>query len=501
MAEESKGILDMGGPQPPQSIGTTAGKLVSGLIDILKPEILTRRKHSGGVRRTKTAWLDGLRGTAAFCVALMHLTVYTHAGIEHCYGGQTYFNQYNTSPLALPFIRIPFTGGHFAVTVFFVISGYVVPRRLISLINEGRRDEFIDSVQSAIVRRPIRLYVPVILSTGWLVIMWHFFRVTTAWPTVQPTLLGELKMWVVDNFKFIYIHRIGWLFTYYNVHTWTIPVELRGSMWMFVWLFAFHTVGTRYRMLATLGLVIYLVMGAPAAQYACFFAGMLQSEMDMLAESGANVRLPWDPITKFMRERPKFRMFVYHMLLLGGLFLAGQPASDQHDRHELLGNCPGWGPLRWFIPAVYDELNQYRWFWLFWGSWMVLVSVKEIAWAKWIFETNFCQYLGKHSFALYLVHGPTIGVVGERLFYLTGLKEPITPETKLNFGHYTNAWKNAPWWPFPEKETPGLEGGFWVCIIICMPLFLYLAEIGTRCFDEPSVRFSSWVWRKMKTLK
>jgi peptidoglycan/LPS O-acetylase OafA/YrhL len=109
--------------------------------------------------------------------------------------------------------------------------------------------------------------------------------------------------------------------------------------------------------------------------------------------------------------------------------------------------------------------------------------------------------LGKHSFALYLVHGPTIGVVGERLFYLTGLKEPITPETKLNFGHYTNAWKHASWWPFPEKETPGLEGGFWLCIIICMPLFLYLAEIGTRCFDEPSVRFSSWVWRKLKTLK
>jgi hypothetical protein len=391
MAEESKGLLDMGGPAQPQSIGTTAGKLVSTLIDILKPEIFRRRKHSGGERRTKTAWLDGLRGAAAFCVALMHLTVYTHAGIEHCYGGQTYFNQYNTSPLALPFIRIPFTGGHFAVTVFFVISGYVVPRRLISLINEGRRDEFIDSVQSAIVRRPIRLYVPVILSTGWLVIMWHFFRVTTAWPTVQPTLLGELKMWVVDNFKFIYIHRIGWLFTYYNVHTWTIPVELRGSMWMFVWLFAFHNIGTRYRMMATLGLVIYLVMGAPAAQYACFFAGMLQSEMDMLSDSGANVSLPWDPITKFIRKRPKFRMFVYHMLLLGGLFLAGQPASDQHDRHELLGNCPGWGPLRWFIPAVYDELNQYRWFWLFWGSWMILVSVKEIAWAKWIFETNFCQ--------------------------------------------------------------------------------------------------------------
>lgn len=399
MAEEPKGLLDIGGAPAQQSIGTTTGKLVSSLVELLKPEIFSRRKHPVQ-RRNKTAWLDGLRGTAAFCVALMHLTVYTHAGIEHCYGGQTYFNQYNNSPLALPFIRIPFTGGHFAVTVFFIISGYVVPRRLISLIHENRKDEFVDSVQSAIFRRPIRLYVPVMLSTFWLVIMWHVFRITTAWPTVQPTLLGELKMWVIDNFKFIYIHRIGWLFTYYNVHTWTIPVELRGSMWMFVWLFAFHTTPTRVRILATLGLLIYLIMGAPAAQYACFFAGMLQSELDMLAENGSNVRLPWDGVTKFLRERPRFRSLVYHGLLLVGLFLAGQPASDQHDRHELLGNCPGWGPLRWFIPSVYDELNQYRWFWLFWGSWATMVAIKEIPWAKSIFETSFCQCKFRFSYSV-----------------------------------------------------------------------------------------------------
>ena len=36
--------------------------------------------------------------------------------------------------------------------------------------------------------------------------------------------------------------------------------------------------------------------------------------------------------------------------------------------------------------------------------------------------TLFNSDLGRHSFALYLMHGPMIGILSERLFYLTGVK-------------------------------------------------------------------------------
>lgn len=109
--------------------------------------------------------------------------------------------------------------------------------------------------------------------------------------------------------------------------------------------------------------------------------------------------------------------------------------------------------------------------------------------------------LAKHSFALYLVHGPLISLWAERLFYLTGLKQPWTDEQIDQFGTYQNKWVDSGWWPFPKTGgTYGLEPSFLVCVVLTVPVMLYCAEIGTRVFDEPSVTMSRWVWKKWKTL-
>jgi len=162
-------------------------------FDTLRPDILTRRK--GPAKPIgPTAWLDGLRGWAAFNVAIVHLTVYTHDWAELCYGIEVLPDYPLTSPIVMPFVRLIFSGGHFAVMLFFHISGYVLTRRLVSMMHEGpsRHDDVVDSVHSAIVRRPFRLFLPVVWSTLTWAIIWHVTGIAIPWPAKQSNIITEL---------------------------------------------------------------------------------------------------------------------------------------------------------------------------------------------------------------------------------------------------------------------------------------------------------------------
>lgn len=358
----------------------------------LKPEIFERRALSAAQKRPgTTAWLDGLRGVAALSVCTMHLCVYTHTNLELCYGAGIWWQKWNTSIAAWPIFRLPFTGGHFAVILFFTISGYVVPRRLISLLHEGKQAEFVEAINAAIVRRPGRLFLPVAFSTLFLAFFWHITGIVTAFPQRQSNIFTEVWAWFLDQMKFWYYYRTGFLFTYYNAHTWTIPVELRGSMNIFLWLFAVHQVRTKWRILMTVGILAHFIY-ASGAWYAAFFAGMLTSELDMIYTNGVPVNLPWDPIVNFFRKREMIKQGVLHVMLFVGLWLASQPSSDMHSRDEVM-DCGAWNYLNKLIPDPYNDGNNttYRWFWLFWAAWIILVTVGQIGWVKWLFETGPAQ--------------------------------------------------------------------------------------------------------------
>ncbi|KAJ4415138.1 hypothetical protein N0V82_007508 [Gnomoniopsis sp. IMI 355080] len=147
--------------------GRTAAQIASWMVDVFKPELLSRRKRytgsallTGHESRPTTAWLDGLRGWAALSVCVFHVTVEPqwHVGIESCYRAPLPGGGSNTTLAAWPIIRLLWSGGHFAVLVFYTISGYVLPRRLISLLHEGRQTDFVASLHAAVCRRPSAMY-------------------------------------------------------------------------------------------------------------------------------------------------------------------------------------------------------------------------------------------------------------------------------------------------------------------------------------------------------
>jgi len=493
--KEDGGLLSQ--DQPPQ-------KLLPQIASVFVPDFLSRRR-TVTKRLGPTAWLDGLRGIAALLVCCSHLTFYTHDGIELCYNAEIPFTngKINGTLAAFPILRLPFSGAHFAVMLFFVISGYVVPRRLLQHLHNGERSEFLESLQSAMIRRPVRLWVPIILSTFIVFIHWHLFGIKSPTFPEKENIFLEAYSWVLDILHFMFFFKMGWLFTWYNAHTWTIPVELRGSMFLFTFLMMVHSVRTRNRILLTCVMIIHLSIFSTGAWYATFFGGMYLCDMQLLGESGRDVPLPWDRLVKSIRQNKALRQILLHVLFFFSLYLASQPVKDTGTRAEILGTCNGWKTLGWLIPSAYwDNDAAYRWFWFFWAGFGLVYSIGEIGWLRAACESPIAQYLGRHSFALYLVHGPMISSFSQPLIYRAGVKTVWSDEQKLIFGPVQDLWKNTAWWPFPSMEVGpfGLEPAFLFCVAVSLPFYLYLAEVGTRLFDDPSVKVARWFWLKWKTL-
>ncbi|SMQ56073.1 unnamed protein product [Zymoseptoria tritici ST99CH_3D7] len=480
----------------------TLRDVLQAVLYALTPEILQRSKNHSHRRNETTAYLDGLRGVAALVVCMHHITIYAHKGLELCYGHPIFFGEWNNKFAVLPFVRNIFTGGHYSVMLFFIISGYVVPRRLITYLHAGRNADFIEAVNSAMFRRPGRLFFPCMGVTLTLAILWHVTPLTYAFRELESNIFTELWAWIIDNGSFVYFFRTGMLFSTYNFTTWTIPVEMRGSMFMFCWLFAFHQCTTRVRILATAMLIFSLEYLTDGGIYAAFFAGMLTAELDMLAESDHQVSLPWDGIASWWRRNRAIRQVILHAFLVAGLFLGGQPSEDGHTVPELMDQCFGWSHLQHMIPAQYKKKDiAFRWFWLFWAAWMTMIAVKEIRWLRRLFETNIAQYLGRHSFALYLVHAQVIGSFTIRLYYLTGFKSPADFDSVKYHEHLYKGLINKPWWPLPEGGPYGLEPNFLFCVVLSLMVMFYFAEIVTKLYDAPGNRLSNWLYKKVRSMK
>ena len=116
-----------------------------------------------------TAFLDGMRGVAAFLVMICHNT-YTHYDIFHGYssGG----TGQNLELYKLPFVRIVYQGATM-VAVFFVISGYALSYKPVRLMRKKEWQKLSQSLGSSIFRRAMRLFLPCIVSA--------FFVSTIIW--------------------------------------------------------------------------------------------------------------------------------------------------------------------------------------------------------------------------------------------------------------------------------------------------------------------------------
>lgn len=450
------------------------GRAARWVGNFVQPEFGSRSDRQSTQPMRRTAYLDGLRGFAALLVYCGHHQLWAHDAIgansiyDNAYGyqGKHHF-------LALPGVRLLFNGGHFAVTVFFVMSGYVLSTKPLSLIQAGETSRMADNLASALFRRWLRLNIPVMATTLIYITIWHMFGIRAV-PDPKGSYGEELWTWYDEyrNFSFIFRSSGEPWFTY-NFHSWSIPTEFRGSIIVYTALLAFSRCRRNMRLLCEVGLIVYFLWIADGWFGALFMSGMLICDLDLLA---ANNNLP-----HIFTRLERYKRPIWYTLLVMSLYLGGAP-SGSVDVADVRAN-PGWYYLSFLKPhAMWDP----KWFYLFWAASFLVAAIPRLPWLKRFFEMRFNQYLGRISFMLYLVHGPVLWTLGDRLYVATGWVQ----ESQA---------MRIPWWVnrfrLPCGGPLGLELSFLLPNLILLPLTLWLAEMATKLIDEPSVRFSQWLYQ------
>lgn len=445
--------------------------LLQRFLSVFKPQIFSRA--IGGERKLRsTAYLDGLRGWAALHVYVTHHIAGVHMWlpIERAYG-------YDTHRLfiTLPIVRVLFTGSHIAVYVFFVISGYVLSRSTILQIHGGSGD-IAKSLASAVCRRWVRLWIPVMATT--FVAMSVGYVLNERELDQEPLYLWECWRWLkqMDALAFPWT---GIALMDYNLHTWTIPVEYRGSIVVFLSLLATHKMSKKARLMWLTFVALYFHYHGQAFAFT-FLMGTVLAEIDILAVDGTE----W-PDWPWLVNLQQNKIVLLSLLLLFAFHLAGQPMISMGavTPQEYLGS-PGFYYLGLMIPAIYfGHPND---FWYGWGAVFIVLAVTNIPFLKRLFELRFTQYLGKISFGFYLVHGPILNTLGNRLYHAVGA-------ARSEVGHMAT-WNDV--LPLPEFGPLGFESNFVIVHIILLPFTFWCAEVTTKLFDEPSVRFARWCYQK-----
>jgi peptidoglycan/LPS O-acetylase OafA/YrhL len=428
---------------------------------------------------------------AAFSVFLCHY-LYTCFIIAEGWG----FEEHNYNFFKLPFVRLLYAGPP-QVAIFFVVSGYALSLKPIKLARQQKWDNFATTMASFVFRRAIRLFLPTAISTFMIVVLlrlgayeWtrDFSRDSTFMKNVQETapdlkdsLSEQLSDWGWNMFNFVHIW--GWEpfggSTYYDVHLWTIPVEFRASMMLFLTLIGLARLRTWLRF-AFLSLMVWFSYRNDRWEMVLFYAGMLFAELDVIrsahsdplsnaaaaSSSSSNQQLPVTepkPFDLVGTGRPsstvsslKLKTAAWVLLSVAALYLMSQP--DVHGP-----KTPGWVYLSSLIPEWFSDKYRY---WQCVGSILFVLCVGHLpAWQR-VFMTPLVQYLGRISYAIYLMHGPVIHTIGYAI----------------------ERWA----WGVTGIEGWRYNAGFILASVFVVPSVVWAADLFWRSVDAPVVRFAKW---------
>ncbi|KAK5955406.1 hypothetical protein OHC33_003044 [Knufia fluminis] len=206
--------------------------------------------------RETTAFLDGMRGIAAFCVVVEHFAIPFQPTMFHGFQGVEHSHF-----LQLPIIRLCYNGSSM-VCIFFVISGFALSVKPVRMIGEKDWDSFYREMESAIFRRGIRLFIPVVVVSFTMMLAAHTGLAdvqsdvkyegspaihSAFWlrqPVSIPGFWHQLKDWLRFILSMVLIpgtwRGTGRGYEYvelkqsqYGTQFWTIPVEYWSSILLF----------------------------------------------------------------------------------------------------------------------------------------------------------------------------------------------------------------------------------------------------------------------------
>jgi peptidoglycan/LPS O-acetylase OafA/YrhL len=390
-----------------------------------------------GLKLRSTAWLDGLRGLAAFEVFIYH---YAREWVNRDPAwGPTKTDGLDPAWYRFPFIRTFYNAGHASVAVFFAISGYVLSHRVLTLCAQQRHEEAYASLSSAIFRRALRLFTPAAI---WTFIVMFICWLCDPWLpkpdpyVIEPTLWREIGVWagkVLDMLLPVnYPDRWTAIMNRYSGNvTWTISLEYYGSLVVYGALLFI----SRTRSFVVRQSLVYFMVALSFLKDD-WIAGQFLLGLAFADRQIHNERIQLSDAAPYAKSSRKFaRKAFYYGVFIFGWFLAGLPmvrpkaGKDENDFpvesrpfFDIVGQ-----PLAWIGGYHNRQGDQYLYAL---AGICLLVGIGETN-IKNFMEIRFVQYLGKISFGFYLVHVPIrawLGALDPIYFGVMGL--PFIPWDK-----------------------------------------------------------------------
>lgn len=440
------------------------------VIHFLLPTIL--RGSQGEERKNNIAALDGLRGVACLIVFNEHLTYNLTATFLHGLGDGGIYLAYR-----LPILRLPWAGWSM-VDIFFVISGYVLSYKPFKQydLEQNARGAY-GTIATSILKRGPRLYLPTFAAL-WIIAVCSNIGVFDAGRSVEqleqnvywlheasPMKAASLGQQLADAWArcLTMFNVVNWRMDIhsgdYDMHTWTIPVEFRTSMLLFMALIATLMLSPMKRTIVY-GIIMLLASFSELYGVVSFFAGASLAMWDVQRQQ-QTIALPTEKGAT--RATPKVSWKVGMFTFWAGLFLISVPVVDAHV-DPLFKNLNSMFPVQHRDSGGYVRIV---------GAAMTTWGVLNWAPAKSLFTNKFSAYLGQISFALYLVHGAVLKAV----------LHAIIPSIYSWTGDGTRR----------NQSYQGIMVAWVIGVITCVPLSMWISDIFLRAIDIPTVRFCRWI--------
>jgi peptidoglycan/LPS O-acetylase OafA/YrhL len=448
---------------------------VSWLVIALLPTFLYNRfnPHPQAAKKIhSTAWLDGVRGYAALFVFFFHYCYAYHTQVDYGYGFDPESGS-NWNVVQLPIIRL-FYSGPAMVSIFFIVSGYSLSIKPLKLLRGRSWDGLLGALCSSAFRRYIRLFFPTFASTLIVLVMvrmglyestqFYAFNgppgVKEQHPAMWPSLWEQLQHWYDAT------EQANWLFTFehggnvYDIHLWTIPIEYRCSLVLFLTILMLAKARTAVR-ITGLAFVIFYTLISDLWEISLFLMGLVIAEINLI-QSRPPLSAADSLLNPDSEKTLRFRS-IWGIQFFISLYILSAPALEPES-------TPGYTWTIYLAPPSMNIENLFRINQAI-GASLFIWTVSNARFLSKIFSTRFAQYLGKISYSLYLVHGPICHTLGYTI--VPKMLEYAGEETGLQY-----------------------ETGFFLASLIVIPVVFWAADLFERIVDMPCVEFSKWFEQK-----
>lgn len=323
--------------------------------------------------------------------------------------------------MQLPFIRV-LIQGRIGVAIFCLVTGYVCALKPVKCFLQGNHNQAYNSMSRSAIRRVPRLVLPVavIIFISCIATQLGAFEVANhcdgyGLPDTSPNRRSNI-------FSALYamLHDILNVWTHggseYGSELWTMMPILKGAFWVYIFLVATAHVQQKWRMMIALGLWLF--------RWACndpffgmqFFFGVFMADLQNL-DPGTFTRLQ-------NVSSGRIRSIMSMVFLISGLYIASLP-----DRHH------DWQPwslgLRKFMAAILPENPDFPRFSSGLGLNIIAIGLHLSPTARSILSNRFFLWLGRMSFAVYLLHNQILRSVLCWMVY--GIAIPAEGEPPLAF--------------------------------------------------------------------